>query len=86
MAADVLAAAAGALTAAFGQINRGRRAVAQTALTGYLTAYYLADNLILIALHVLDVTLLASAAYFLCALFGSVIYERVKQMIRAYNR
>ncbi len=83
MAADVLAAAAGAVTAAVGQIKRGWQQMAQTALTGYLTAYYLADNVILWAQHYLSVTLLGSASYFLCALFGAALFERAKQQIRS---
>jgi hypothetical protein len=83
MAADVVAAAAGAVTAAFGQIKRGWQVVAQTAITGYLTAYFMADNVILWAHEYLSVTLLGSASYFLCALFGAALFERAKQLIRS---
>lgn len=85
MSDNVIAAIAGAMTAGVSQYRRGWVVMLQTVTTGFLSAYFLAANLVLVAEKYLGVTLLYSAAYFLCALYGSAIYDRARRLITTWS-
>lgn len=85
MSDNVLAAIAGAMTAGISQYKRGWVVVTQTFITGFLSAYFLAANLVIVAEKYLGVTLLYGAAYFLCALYGAAVYDRARRLIKTWS-
>lgn len=85
MSDNVIAAVAGAMTAGISQYGRGWVVITQTVVTGFLSAYFLAANLVIVVDKYLGVTLFYSAAYFLCALYGASVANRVRRLIRNWS-
>lgn len=85
MQEQAIAALAGAVAAAVGQAKNGLIAVIQSLVIGFLSAYFVGANVVLVLEKYFDFVVIYSAVYFLVALYGFTIYEKVRRVISTWH-